>query len=122
MPLYSFFYPIIHLLPGMRDMSFIVRYEQANVAMAISGISSAVGNSKPSFISATQGPNQKICTRYIPKLRFERFTIALGSDVASMQVNNRKAPNVNTTQLMVQNAQPTSITGVECTTPGTACT
>ena len=94
-------------------MSFIVMYEQRNVAIAISGISIAVGSDNPSLISITHGPNQKICTRYIPKLRFDRFVTNRGSEVALMQVKIRNAPNVKATQFIVQNAQPTSITGVE---------
>lgn len=103
-------------------MSLIDRYEQVKVAMAIRGMSTTVGNDKPSFISDTHNANQKICTRYIPKLRFERLVMNFGADVALMQVKSRKAPKVRTTQLMVQNAHPTSITGVECATPGIACT
>ena len=94
-------------------MSFVVMYEQINVAMAISGISNAVGNVRPSFIIITQGPSQNICTRYIPKLKPERFVIAFGAEVASMQVKSRNVPKVSATQLIVQNAQPTSMTGVE---------
>ena len=44
-----------------------------------------------------------------------------GGLATSMQVNIKKVPAVSITQLMVQKAQPNSISGVEWTMPGTAC-
>lgn len=84
------------------------------------GMAATVGNDNVSLNMTTQNVSQNICIRYIPKLNFESSVMMRGAVFASMQLNRRNVPNVSITQLMVQNAQPISITGVECTTPGIA--
>ena len=93
-----------------------------NVATVIHGIAVGEDIAKSPFIIDTHIPNQKICTRKIPKLIFDISSIHLGAFSVSIQLNNKNAPKVNTTQLRVQKAQPISITGVSCKIPGTACT
>ena len=86
----------------------------------MAGIAATVGSARVSLNRVTQTPSQSRCIRYMPYDSLDMSVIHLGASFCPMHVNMRKAPAVRTTQLIVQNAQPSSMTGVECRTPGTA--
>ena len=55
---------------------------------------------------------KNMCMRYIPNEHFEMSVMIFGADIALMQVNIRKAPNVASNTLGVQNSHDHSSKGV----------
>ena len=60
------FYPIIHLLPGMSEIIFVVTKQQINVVAAIQGMAATVGNARLCLNTVTHRPSQNMCIRYMP--------------------------------------------------------
>lgn len=56
---------MIHLLPGMNEMSFEVMKQQINVLTAMHGIAATVGSARVYLNTVAHNPSQKICIRYI---------------------------------------------------------
>lgn len=56
-------YPITHLLPGIKEMSFAVMKQLAKVPTAMHGIAAAAGRASSTLKSVTQTPSQNICIR-----------------------------------------------------------
>ena len=50
------FYPIIHLLPGMSEIIFVVTKQQINVVAAIQGMAATVGNARLCLNTVTHRP------------------------------------------------------------------
>ena len=114
------FYPIIHLLPGMSEIIFVVTKQQINVVAAIQGMAATVGNARLCLNTVTHRPSQNMCIRYMPELSFDISVMSRGDFGWFIQLNIRKVPVVRSTQLMVQKAHPISITGVDRFSPGIA--
>ena len=62
----SYIHPIIHLLPGMSEIIFVVTKQQINVVAAIQEMAATVGKAKSCLNTVTHNPSQNICIRYIP--------------------------------------------------------
>ena len=60
------FYPIIHLLPGMSEIIFVVTKQQINLVAAIQGMAATVGNARLCLNTVTHRPSQNMCIRYMP--------------------------------------------------------
>lgn len=60
------FYPIIHLLPGINEIIFVVTKQLMNVATAMQGMAATVGNPSVCLNTVTHSPSQNICIRYMP--------------------------------------------------------
>ena len=101
-------------------MIFVAKALLMKVPKAMAGMATLVGKSKFTLKRLTHSPSQKMCIRYMPKLSLESSVMMRGASGLLMQVKSRKVPPVANTQLMVHMAQPSSMTGVEWTTPGTA--
>ena len=89
------------------------RYEQMKVVMLIQGMAIPVGIAHGPLKIDTQKPSQKIWIKKMPKLNWDKSVIIRGATSLLMQENIKKAPAVRRTQLGVQKAQATSMTGVE---------
>ena len=111
---------MIHLLPGMNEMSFEVMKQQINVLTAMHGIAATVGSARVYLNTVAHNPSQKICIRYIPSLSFDISVMIRGAFELLLHVNMRSVPPVSRTRLIVQKAHPISITGVERVSPGIA--
>ena len=59
-------YPIIHLLPGINEIIFVVMRQQMNVLTAMHGMAATVGSSSVVLNTVTHNPSQNICMRYMP--------------------------------------------------------
>ena len=57
------FYPIIHLLPGINEMSLVATKQLINVHTAITGMAATVGNPNVDLNTDTHKPSQKMCIR-----------------------------------------------------------
>ena len=62
----SYIHPIIHLLPGMSEIIFVVTKQQINVVAAIQGMAATVGNARLCLNTVTHRPSQNMCIRYMP--------------------------------------------------------
>lgn len=59
-------YPIIHLLPGINEMSLVTTKQLINVHTAITGMAATVGNPNVDLNTDTHKPSQKMCIRNMP--------------------------------------------------------
>ncbi len=59
-------YPIIHLLPGINEMSLVATKQLINVHIAITGMAATVGNPNADLNTDTHKPSQKMCIRNMP--------------------------------------------------------
>ena len=118
-------HPIIHLLAGINERSFVVNTQQTKDNRAITGIANHTGRrgcaGSPATMALPIGARKRMCIRYIPNVLFEMEVIHFGACLPSMQVKRRKAPNVARTTFGVQNSHPHSSVLVSITFPGTPC-
>ena len=59
-------YPIIHLLPGINEMSLVATKQLINVHTAITGMAATVGNPNVDLNPDTHKPSQNMCIRNMP--------------------------------------------------------
>lgn len=59
-------YPIIHLLPGINEIIFVVMRQQMNVLTAMHGMAATVGSSSVVLNTVAHSPSQNVCIRYMP--------------------------------------------------------
>lgn len=59
-------YPIIHLLPGINEMSLVATKQLINVHTAITGMAATVGNPNVDLNTDTHKPSQNMCIRNMP--------------------------------------------------------
>lgn len=115
-------YPMIHLLPGRKEISLQVTTQQIKVRMAIVGIARLTGSNGsvtlPWMIAGAICDKKNMWTRYMPKVSLEIPVMMRGALGCSMQVKSRNAPKVAKRTLGVQNSHDHSRSGVSITCPG----
>ena len=121
--MWSALYPIIHLLPGISEMSLDVTAQHRKVRMAMRGMANAVGMSgfmgSPLTKYAAIGARKKRCMRYMPNDSLERPVTRRGACCCPMLVKSRNAPKVASRTFGVQNSHDHSSDGVSMSCPGT---
>ena len=107
---------MIHLLPGISDISFDVTALQMKVRAAIAGIARYTGMSGSAGFPFTKndaiGARKRMCMRYMPNEILDSPVMNDGACFLSMHEKSMNAPKVARSTLGVQKAHAHSRIGV----------
>lgn len=104
------------MLPRICDKSHVIKAQQQNVIIAITGITAHTGmigwTTFPAISKEAIGGRTNMCIRYIPKEYLDREIRSFGDLVCLIHVANKRIPIVWMNIFGVQNSQAHSNTGV----------